>query len=770
MWFKNFRNRKLQTGLLFLIVLFCTLILSVSVNILTSMEEPFHRLAEDCQSATAVVYPYDDRDEAVNELTKRLESLDEVDKAITYRRHYISENMNANGKKIEAFTSLTEYDNEVFGNIRYTAGSKEDVLQMNDNECAIPTCISTEFGIKIGDSITVDFDEQQIAYTVKAIFTEPYSTSVVYNSYILVNQLPDTISSDLQIQIYGKDGVSTKDIEEAYRAKYNGNMDCEFNGLDNAISNALISNSILGAILLVIGIIMLLVSGLIVNFMIRNTMLADAKKIAIYKTMGYSVHDITKMYLLFYFVLASTACILALVVSAIFSQHMLQNMYTNIGEDGMGNMWMTSLWCFTGIVSFIIGLITLIIRKSRKVRPVYALNGMTATNTRKHKHYKGNYHISFSSVGIALRMLLRDKKGAIGILITAIVAIIGINFAIISIDVANGMKDNNDYWLGIDPCNVIVSLSEGVNYDTVNDLIKYDSRIDKIVSWSYNNRITLDWKKGMQYTNMGAFVYDSFDDVKLDITKGRNPENGDEIALSGLMAEELQKEIGDYVDIYINGAKKSCLVTGLYQTYYDMGKACRLQTAAFADDDRDFAYKAISIYLKDEADTTAFINETKDIIGGKGKVVPRTEQFESIMNLIMKPQQAAVPSVGVMVLIIGGINIFCIVLLKNANNIRNNGIYKSIGYSTTHLIKANIYYVMFIAILSALIAIPIVLCAYPLIMKMSLSMFGLLEYKISYNVLHLLVGNMAILVIFLLSTLLSSESLRKVHVRDLVQE
>ena len=119
---------------------------------------------------------------------------------------------------------------------------------------------------------------------------------------------------------------------------------------------------------------------------------------------------------------------------------------------------------------------------------------------------------------------------------------------------------------------------------------------------------------------------------------------------------------------------------------------------------------------------------------------------------------------------IGGINIFGIVLLKNMNYQKQNGIYKCIGYSTRHLICSNIWYVMILAAISLVIAVPTVLNLYPLIMKGCLSVFGLVEYRIAYQPTQLMLCNASVFAMFLFSTLLSSWGLRKIDVRELTQE
>lgn len=148
----------------------------------------------------------------------------------------------------------------------------------------------------------------------------------------------------------------------------------------------------------------------------------------------------------------------------------------------------------------------------------------------------------------------------------------------------------------------------------------------------------------------------------------------------------------------------------------------------------------------------------------------RTDAFATIMNMIVTPQKSAIPPVVLLVVLVGAINIFCIVMLKNANGEKTNGIYKCLGYSTMHLVLSNLYYVAIVALLSMAAALPVTIAFYPDIMKACLSMFGFLKYPVNYNIFHIILTNSGVILIFILSTLISSRSLKQVSVRDLVQE
>lgn len=767
---KILRKRKLQTFMMFMIILLCSMLLTGSVGILTSLEKPFKDFAKECKSPAGKVYSYDQSDKAVLAMGKQFSKLDLVKKVIYTRRHNISEEITFKGKKIDSFSNLTEYNEKVYGKVRYIKGSNKIAKALKANECILPACVANKYKIHIGNKIKIKFAKKTIEYTIKGIFADPYNTSTAFNGDILVKQIPSFASNYLMINLYGKNGVSGERIQEVYREKHNGLMNAFMLTEKYMLDNSIITGKILGGILLGIGFIMLLVSGLIIHFMIKNAMIADAKAIAVYKTIGYTSGDILKMFMKVYFIVVTIACVIGIGSSVLLSNTFLTSIFENIGQVTGNNVLIPGSICYVVTVGFVLLIIYFIVNKARKVRPVVTLTGVEYGVTKK-KNYKGNSKLQFSALGIALRTLLRDKKGAVSIIITCIITIFSINFAIISLDVASTMKQNNDYWFGIDKCDVMVSVSDSKQYETVRKVIEKDNRVKRYLKNSLSNEVTMKWKKGMDSTQMDVFAYDDFKKAKVPVVKGRNPSAGNEIAISTKMTDVLNKDVGDYLEVYLDKDKKvNMLITGVFQTYYELGDVCRVNTKAYKDNQCKVSYDNFSVYLKNPKDISKFTRDIKRKIGNNGEVIKRTEKFRNIMEMIVAPQQKAIPPVVVLVLLVAGINIFSIILLKNMNAQRTNGIYKCIGYTTWHLIGSNLWYVGIIAVVSVLAAIPLTISTYPYIMKISLSMFGFIKYPVQYNIAHITLANIVTIIIFIASTLVSSQPLFKVSARELVQE
>lgn len=770
MWTKLFRQRKLQSLMIFFVIFLCTTLLNGSITILSSINEPYERLKNECNPAPITVYSYSTDDYSNQLLQSRFTGLNEVEKTIRIPYSYIEDDMYVNGNKLDAFVDLVPYNTEVYGSIRLLEGSNAVTDKNGVKTCLIPACIKNEFDLDLGDELVIKNSKKELKYTIGGIFVEPYSTSTAFDSAILVEELPEELPLQYLLKIYAKDGHTGADIKDAYQEKYPEVFPGYIQSVDDVISDGLIATDIVAALFLAIGCIMLIVSCLIINFMIRHVMITDAKTIAVYKTIGYDTNDIQKIYMTFYLCIVSIASALGVWASKFISNVVLRGIFENLGESTSIDVLRTGIPCFTIVVAFVLAVIYLIIRKTKNVKPIYALNGLQSTNTKK-KHFRGNVNTAFSPMGIAIRNMVRDKKGIIGILIMAIVTIFSINFGMISLDVAYSQKEKNDYWLGVDASDVIINVTNVEQYEYIKSVVEKDKRVQYTLDVVQGERIFLDWKKEVETPCLSTFIYDDYSKVNLPVIQGYNPKTKDEIAISTKVANDLNKDIGDYMECYIGeNYKTKFLITGIFQTYFQMGNTCRLRTDAYTSNNVSIDYNTCSIYLKEGTNQEQFIKDMKEVINNNGTVIPRTEAFASIMNMITAPQISGIPPVIALVFLIGGINIFCIVMLKNASNEKNNGIYKCIGYSTRDLLLSNLYYVGIIAFIAIIIAIPLTIATYGNIMSIALSIFGFRKYPITINVLHLFILNLGAFILFIVSTLLSSHSLYHVDVRDLITE
>lgn len=766
---KNFRNKKGQSFIILLIVLLSTMLINGALSIILAIKAPIEELVEECGLPQITVHTQELPDEIIDEMLTDFKSIQDVEAVYKIKRYYMGEDKFIGERKLDALLFLAEYNAKAYKNIRCIDGNI-DIDSYKDNQCAIPGCVANDQNIKVGDIIEIKFSDGQKSYEVAGIYADPDNLSIAFASNMYVKEIPSNLPLNTILAIDVKDEVDPVEIENTYRKQHNGKLQGQTITLDSRVEQQLMVVNIMGGVLLGIGIGSFVICILIIVFIIRNIVMSDTKKIAIYKTYGYQYRDIIKMYLGFYTVVIFMGSVLGVLASLGFAVAILEGVFKDMGASVSLNPFYPGCICVILVTVLSSLCILVVVRKTKNIKPVFALRGATNSNTKKLRSQDG-MKISFSPFGIALRSILRDKKGAVGTAVVSIAVVFLTNMAMLAFEGAMNMESENDYWLGIPSSEVIIELNNTAVLEKIKDSLNCDNDVEKAVPWVLEKGIMLPWKEDMRDTSMFLGIYEDFDEVNLAVLEGRNPKTKDEIAIASKMAKDLKLKVGDYMTISLNGIDDiSMLVTGIYQTYYDLGKHGRVLADAYTQRNVSMQYDKIAVYIKDDVDVVKFIDKYTDIVGDDASVIKREECCKSIMTMISSPQKIAIPPVVGLIILIGGISIFSIVLLRNMKNEKTNQIYKSIGYTTIDLYFTNIWYVMIIGVLSMVVGIPILFLSFEKIMIFALQAFEMQEYRMNINVGALVITNILTLVCFVISSVISSQRLKKLNVRDLVIE
>lgn len=769
MWMKKLRQRKLQSAIIFIIVFVCSILMTSSMVIMTSLQKPYKELSKACDSPKVKVYPFEMPQTELEQVRERFKALDLCEKASIVTYHYLTEKVISNTKLVSGFSDLVEYQDDLHGHYRVISG---ELRKPGDKECIISAVFANENNLKTGDYLDITGTNLHMKYKVIGIYTDPYNMSLAYNNEILTGSLPEEFPVEQYIAVYGGDDVRGSSIIDEYREKYAGVLEGRGITLEDRTNNNAIMEKILGGILLGISILILLVSCIMIRYMIRNALLYDKKTIAIYKAIGYSNKELTGIYLKLYLFIVAVGSIAGAAASFLISDSFMVQAFKNLGEVKSNGTLIPGITCVLVILGFVLLQVYSVLRKLKSMKPVVILNGKEAElGKKKHKHYLFSDKLNFSAAGIGVRMLQRDRKNTGYIILTCIVSIYCFNFALSSFNIIKDMKTNNYYWIGFDKHDVAVSSLSPKQFLPVMEELKKEPETDRAILTANDVNVMVPWKKGMGEPIIMAMVYETYENIDMPLIEGRNPRYSNEIVISSLAAKEFKKEIGDYLEVYLDVDKKvSLLITGIYQSYYNMGRGCRLLGATFEENGVAFQYTEASVYLKPDTDINQYIKKYGSKYKDSLDILPRKDKYSSIMATICDPQIKAITPFMILSLLLGALNITAIVYLKNNDNRKVNSIYKCIGYSSSHLIKANLYYTGIIAVISMIITIPSFILLYPKIMVLCLSFFGFKKYLVNYSLPYMLIGNLLILLMFMASTVLSSWTLSGNHMDELNQE
>lgn len=763
MWLKKIRKKKMQSLIIVLILLICSTLMTSSLVIITAGDNPYNELVEECKSPVVKIYPFQSSDyEIAEQVKEKLEGLEQVEEVEILHYNYLLDKLKVKEKEVDAFFDLLTYSERMHGNVRMLAGTKE----LGEGECMISAVLANSEHIEIGDRIEAG---SKISYVVKGIYTDPFNMNLSFDSEIVVQENPFPNTEKYVISVFSKEGVTGDEIVDAYREMNDTILEGRAITLEARISNNQITEKILGGILLAVSVVILIVSGAILRYMIRSTLITEKRTIAIYKTLGYKNSNIVFLYFKFYGFLVIVGTVLGSNLSKVISDSFTRITFQNLGVVSSGSGFLAAVICSAFIIAYVFLQVYFLLRNVGKISPMEVFRGENAYKGKKRKNVKGS--LKFSPISMAFRMIFRDKKNTCMIIITCIMATYCVNMAATCMSLLNDMEEKNYYWLGFDKHDISFTSVDLSTYEETVKRLEEEEEVEKVIKTTTDVAVSLQWEKGMGDTILSAMIYNTYENLDMQVIEGRNPLYPNEIALGNMLAKKMNKHVGDYVDIYFNGTKKvSLLICGTYQSFYDMGKSCRLLGDTLTENNIAFQYSEGSIYLKNGVKKEDFLEKYSKIYEREAGFIKREAKYENILQMITGPQMIAIKPFMTFAILLGGLNIVAIVYLKNKSSQKNFSIYKAVGYSSNHLLFANISYILIIAVLSTCITIPVFLIAFPRTMVLAMSAFGFREYPVAYKISTVIISNLGALIIYLISGLIASKSLYNNPVEELVCE
>ena len=760
-WIKKFRKRITQSILIFIIVAMCTTLITGSAVILTSLTSVYEELAAQTNAPDVKVYSRPDFTQ--KDYQKDLKKTGCVTKIIKIPTVSVTTIMHDN-KETDAFLDICQYRDDMYGNVRVIAGS---LSNLDEKSCVLPMATAQSVGAKVGDIVSVKIEGKKYSYRIAATYAEIFSAATEYTCDMLVLDIPKHTTDSTVYATWLKDGYTCDDLIREYTKENEGILDGYFRSESDSIMNAEIAEMILGGILLGISSVVFLAILLIISYIVKNCFRTDKKTIAIYKTVGYRTIQIRRIYITFYMSIICSGTIIGAILSPILSNSFIHNVYKNIGVEGkISGLWQI-VTCILVINLSAFLMLLCETRRIGKLKPVDILNGNDEEIGKKKLKSSNRTRYCFSSSAMALRMMVRDKKNTILLIVTCIVSLYIVNLSIVCLENLDLIKgETNYYWLGTDKHDVTIENNGSTDFYDICSEIKKDKDVEQTVRRNYNMGFAIPY-----HQSTSALVFETFENVEIPVLKGHNPKHSNEVVVGNIYLKEMGIDVGDYITVQLDEThKKDLLVVGTYQGFYNMGRGIKIMGSLLEENDIPFQYTECSITLKQGVDKVAFMKELKEKYGTDIKVIDRKNLYASIMNVICEPQRAALKPFVVISVIIGALNAFYIIYASNVEKRKKYTIYKSLGYTSGHLLKMNCIYVGTVVLISTAVAVVAFIFLFPKVMVLSMSAFGFAEYKLVIKPLTLVLTNASMLAIFILSACLAAGDLYKNHIANIMNE
>ena len=776
----NIKRRKLQTFLVTMCIALAALMFSTLMGIGLGMNQPFENLYNRL-NASHIWMSFDINEHDPKKIAAWFEEQSEVESVgvpILQRTHWKKPIFK--GEEILNHAQFREH----LGN-----SLNQDKLHILEGgggefpkpgEIWIPNNWKSKSGINLGDTLQIPIQNGLFPLVVSGIVIN------AQNSNGLSNPVPAWIGPGTLSMLFPIGELSivsmgirlkNSEVTEAVWARFHNEYDYRGFGTLYGMYKKIfqIIYQITGGLLLVFAIFGIIVTLIITSSVVNSAIKTDYKMIGMLKAQGFTNRNIITGYLIQFFLITCVAVPIGLFAGYFMTQLVFKDLIAAIGAVNFDISW---FWpAIATFLAFLVGISLITYRtasQAGKIQPVTAIR----FGGPPQRSFAGSKFSLFTlgpnsklPIFLGLRMLMSNKKRAfllfIGLLFVVFVQVLYTN---VDNSVLN-LDDNRPSW-GYSNTDLFIDSSaplEENEEDIFRDFLEEDDRVKEVVKTGvYVGNLPAQEGKAPQ--TIVGFIYD--DELeKLDLVnlEGRHPVFETEVSIGINSAKELNKVIGDSIEIFMEGQLVSYSITGIYQNLSNLSEGFKMRIEGVQELNPLFELNNYNVILHEEESPSAYKEELLEIYGSTYDVSITSESQGQLKNII-----AGIKSVFLLVslLFLGVLflTVFNDTVLSIRENQKNMGILKAVGLTPTQLQIALVLKAVFTAILAIIVGVPLSLQIIPSAMDTLTSEVGLAQFPYVFDLNKTLMVIPLIMLITVGSVWIASRRLLKIRPRILVRE
>ncbi len=575
-----------------------------------------------------------------------------------------------------------------------------DSKELDDTSIYVPYLMKTGGGYQLGDDFPLVVQGKKVQYTIAGFTEETFYSSAQnqwYRFYLtdhaydkLSQQLPASMScilhsarltdaskgDDIQLD-FVREFFYQKDIKDiSSQFVYSGNYD--------SVKNFRVFMANITAMLFVaFTAVIVAVCLIVIRYRISNSIEEEMTNIGALKAIGYTSKQIIASVAMQFTGIALIGSVVGIAVSYLSLpalSKLLEAQTALVWKQGFDLK--TSMITFLALILLVLLVTYVSARKIKKMHPLVALRGGIVTHNFRKNTLPLDQTRGKLSFLLGMKYLLQNKKQSI--MIAIIIA--AVSFAAASsVAIYYNMAVKPDNFVGFiagESPDAAFMRSDTKETAKILDDIKQMPEVRKAIP--YDNITVL-----VNDNDTNAIITDDFSQLEGQLLfEGRYPKYDNEIALSIMSIDRINKKIGDMVTITQGSKKADYLITGLIQTMNFEGYALCINTAGMKRVQSDFAFKMIYAYLKDGQKVDAFIEKVKmtegdDFTNSINLQETIDSQFE-VFGTIFTAIAAIIVGITVFVIILV---LYMVIKAMLIHRKRELGIQKALGYTTFQLMQ-----------------------------------------------------------------------------------
>lgn len=571
----------------------------------------------------------------------------------------------------------------------------ENINNSSSNAIFIPTIFKTNGNYKLGDAFTITYQNKDYDFRVAGFFETAMmgTTSIGIMKFMLPANSYQTFADELDKQTEGlvisavmEDKIqSTKllnDFMKEYPQLTVGETTSFFSTLDiKMVKNvSTLTINIIAMILVAFAAIIVFVSLIVIKYRVSNSIEDGMTNIGVLKAIGYTSRQILSSIILQFVLIAVSASVAGVTLS-----YCLMPFIGSIISSLSGLIWRQEFDMMINllnifIVVFCVVMVTLISAfRVRKISPIMALRGGIQTHSFRKNHFplentRGGLHFL-----LAIKSMLSNVKQNIMILLIISALTFASVFSVVLYYNIASDKTAFVNLFGAEPANVLIAVKPDAD---TKELLSHIKQMDHVRKVNIFDLITIKIDGQTVYNT----VTDNYDQLENNIVyEGRQPKYENEIAISWVVSNQINKGIGDTVEVEYGAEAVRFLVTGLSQSIGNLGQVAALRMDGIQQLHSSYKGTTLYVYL-DGLSNKSFIENVQEQYGD---YIVETLNIDENIESQTGIYTTAVFAVMVMVLAITILVVILILYLVIKTMIikrkRDFGVMKAIGYSTVQL-------------------------------------------------------------------------------------
>ncbi|MFJ7182552.1 ABC transporter permease [Lysinibacillus xylanilyticus] len=749
--FAHIKKRKIQNVLLAILIMLSTLLLATSVTIIMNTSNLFEKTHHDSNGAHQILTMGKDIHNpiTVNNWWQEQQGVS-ASNLIPYRKLSSFKVHGIEPPNLYPFMMNTPKTPFVIDQLLFSEGENQDYP--TKGTIWIPTSMASTSNISLGDAIEFNTGEKAFTLNVSGIVVDlPYGGPFTNTARIWMNesdyhkQFDTLIGSEqymmaLRFDDYQQSAKYWMEFEKFLKGPYlESKMEYE-----QIASFYLLINKIIGFLMIAFGVAMLFISLFIIGFSISDAILTNYKTIGVIKSLGLTSRKISATYVLQFLLLSVVSIIPGLLASTILSRVIIESSlsYLKAGKHLTIIQDFRITMLLAGIILIIVILTAFIYsNKTRHVEPVQAIKyGMSEfANSKLNRRLNNSNRLSNLiqlpiQLQIGIKNITKNMKSSILIIVLTAITSAILVFSAVMLSSFISIKENTPAF-GFDSSHVVVTVSNDATFSKqqFEQFLRSDDRI--------KNHAWLDQYTGVlpngtnQPLNINVDTLEgSFDEIGYETTSGRNPVNKNEIAIGINVARALHKNLGDIVEVYIEGKQHHLVVTGIYQSIANSSNSARITADVIKVYNATYSASAQSmINLVDETLSAQIVddlnNNFKSSVKADTKQTLLDKAFKEVIDVLIIPLSV----IGILFITVTFIIIFSISRINVRKESGTYGIFKSIGMTSSTIRWSITSGILFLSGLGTLFGIFIGIKLIPLALQSILLEYGLLDLPLVIN-------------------------------------